>query len=290
MKGLSNHTKMMNIIFCLCNKNRRCNPVLYNNHYYVETIEPQFNKIDDKRIHADISLINPKINNIVFIECKDGRLQNDQAERYHTLTQQDIKNAWATNLSGDFTHEIAYVCSEEKKDQLIEDMKTSSYNFPVVVPNELKIKLEFNAFKCKKLQEIFTLNEGVDVPTPLPIFYYPFGADDSDSYILSWIGTTLIKFIDSEFNIEDVLKATHNLYDYINDVSLGKIKARVYTLIKKASQNELNEFFDLPSKGKQFKLKNFGIKKFQRVLNDYISKSDKKKITFKQKEIGEFAP
>ena len=275
MSELSNHTELMNSFLCLANKNRVCEPILFNNHYVVDTIELQFNKIDGRKIHIDLALKNPQVNNLLLLECKDGRLQNDQFERYKTLKKEDIQTAGATTLSGNYTFEVVYAGTWEKKEKLIQDVSNNSCEFPVIISNKEHIKLEHNEFCCKVLKNIFTSKEGVTLPKQIPIFYYPFGADDSDAHILSWIGPTLIKFRGKSFDVDDILRETHNLFDYIAEESLRAIKSRLAKILRFISKGKMNSFFDLSPQGQQFKLKDYGIKKFQTVLNKCIAEADK---------------
>lgn len=296
MKGLSNHTKLMNIIICLSNKNRLCTPVLFDNHYILEYIELSFNKLNGDTIHADVCLKNPKSNNFILLECKDGGLEIDQAKRYATLDQKDIINSCVGTLSGNFTHEVVYLVSENKADKLINSIKLNSFNFPILVSDETKIKLRQNDFNCQILQKIFTQNGGVDLPNPVPTFFYPFGTDDSNAYILRYISPVLIGLIGTEFNVEDVIKPVHTLYGYIDDSSLKDLKRKVAKLLFYVSKNDLNDFFDLPT-NKKFKLKNIGVKRFQTALEKCISKlskvdrylSDPKPVqNSEQKGLGDF--
>jgi len=288
MSELSSHTQLMNTFLCLANKNRVCEPILFNNHYIIDTIELQFNKQDGRKIHVDIALINPQVNNLLLLECKDGRLQDDQCERYKSLEKDDIKNAGATTLSGNYTFEIAYVGTEAKKTKLIEDITFNSCDFPVLICDNEKITLEQNEFNCEILQEIFNSDEGMKVPKKIPIFYYPFGADDSEAHILSWIGPTLIKLRGKSFDIDDILKETHNLFDYIANESLGEIRSRLVNILTKIAKGKMNTFFGAAPQGKAFRLNDFGIKRFQTVLNECISKSDKETPKSVQKGLSDF--
>lgn len=287
MKGLSNHTKLMNAILYLAHKNRSCEPVLYKNHYTVDSIELSFNKQNGDKIHTDMTLINPKLQNFVLIECKDGRLQKDQADRYNTLNFSDIVNAGVAPLTGKFNYEVVYVSSEDKKDKLLQDIRNNSYSFPVLVFNDSKIKLEHNTFKCQTLNQIFTENEGADIPNPFPVFFYPFGKDDSDAYILSWIGRTLIKFIGQEFDVEDVLRETHQIYEFIDEKALKDLKGRIAKLLTDISKKDMNEFFVVPS-NKHYRLKVFGVSKFQRLLNKCVSNADKEVPKDKQLKLVDY--
>lgn len=274
MKGLSNHTKLMNIIICLSNKNRHCTPELFNNHYILESIELSFNKLNGNTIHADVCLINPKSNNFILLECKDGGLEIDQAKRYATLDQKDIINACVSTLNGNFAHEVVYLGSDNKANKLINAIKLNSFDFPILVSDETKIKLRHNNFNCQILQNIFTQNGGVDLPNPVPTFFYPFGKDDSNAYILRCISPVLIGFRGTEFDVEDVIKPIHKLYEYIDDSSLNELKRKVARLLFDVSKNDLNDFFDLPT-NKKFKLKDIGVKRFQTALEKCISKLSK---------------
>ena len=272
MRELSNHTKLMNLILCLSQKNRSCEPVLFNKHYIVETIELDFNKQNGEKINADISLKNPQTNNLLFVECKDGGLELDQAKRYASLDKLDIVTAGVTSLVGDFKHETAYVTSKESKDKLIEGIKKSSLKFPVIAAGDERLKLEQNSFNCPILQEIFS-GKGIQLPKDIPVFYYPFSKDDSDAHILSFIGPVLIKHRGQEFDEEDILRSTHNLYEFIDLSSQKSLKSRIGILLNRLAKGDLNNFFDLPSKGK-YKLKEFAVKRFNRILNESVSKAD----------------
>ena len=152
------------------------------------------------------------------------------------------------------------------------------------------MKLEHNSFKCEILQRIFTVNGGVDLPNPTPVFYYPFGCYDSDSHILSNIIPVLLQFRGKEFNVEDILKVTHNkLFDYMDQSFIDSLKGRVGNLLRSFSENpSLHQFFDLPTPKNKFKLKEFGIKRFQTATTAYLSKADKEAPSQKQTTLKKF--
>lgn len=81
MMQLSSHTRLMNLIINISRRNRIGNPVLYENNYELDSIEMEFNKMDGNKISADLVLKNAVLNRLLFIECKDGGLKIDQADR-----------------------------------------------------------------------------------------------------------------------------------------------------------------------------------------------------------------
>jgi hypothetical protein len=272
---LSSHTRLMNLIINLSIKNRICEPILYNNNYELDSIELEFNKIDGERISIDLLLKNGVLNKLLFIECKDGGLEIDQANRYRTLSAPDILNAKITNLSGKINHEIAYIGTEDKKDKLIRDIQKGSYTFPVIIDQESKMSLEYNNFACELLQNIFANNGGVKI-TRFSNEYYPFGKDDSDAYILSRLWPALVKNAVSgtEFDVEDLLMETHRSYNLIDNPSVKELKSRIGNILNELSKGVLNDFFVFPSK-KRFKVRARGALAFGSKLKKYIEKADK---------------
>lgn len=266
----------MNLIINLSTKNRLCEPILYKNNYVLDTIELKFNKLDGKEISADILLKNTQLNNLFFVECKDGGLELDQANRYESMTKEDIANAKIATLNGDVNHEIAYIGTETKKDKLISDIEKNSFNFPILVDKGSKIALEYNKFNCELLEKIFTNNGGVDVQN-FSIFQYPFGKDDSDAHILSRLVPALLKYmaIGEEFDPEDLLRETHPLFEYVDRPSTKELVGKIARIIDKLSKNELNGFFMVAS-NKRFKLKNRGEIGFKNKLIKCIENADKK--------------
>ena len=274
MNELSSHTKLMNTVICLSTKSYRyCTPVLYVNHYELETIECSFNMIAGGLIDADIILKNPQLNNLFILECKAGGLEKEQAKRYASLVHKDITNANITTLSGNFSHEITYLTDAENKDKLILGISENSLNFPVIYQNKDKLSLASNSIKCPTLNKLFTDNGGVVIPENPPLIYYPFGKDDSDAHILNCIGPVLIQLRGQEFTVEDILFKTHRIYEHISDNAIKGLKGRLGKLIYDLARGEMNEFFNIPQ-SKPYSLKDFGPKGFQKKLESYIEKSN----------------
>jgi hypothetical protein len=271
---LSNHTRLMNIIINLSIHSKICDPVLFNNNYKLNTIELEFNKIDGSKISIDLLLENKMLNRLLFLECKDGGLEIHQANKYMTLSNSDILTAKITDLSGEIGYEIVYIGTKDKKDKLIRDIQSGNYEFPVIIENDSIINLEYNKFSCDSLQSIF--DGGINI-TRYSIEYYPFGKDDSDAYILSRLWPVLVQyaFSGAEFDVEDLLNATHRCYKFIDKPSVKELKGRIANILKNLSKGYLNDYFAYPSK-KGFKLKSRAAKSFGEKLKKYIEKSDKK--------------
>jgi len=272
---LSNHTLLMNLVINISRKNSKGNPILYNNNYELDSIELEFNKTNGERISADLVLKNAILNRVLFIECKDGGVKVDQADRYKTLSNHDILNARITNLSGEIAHEVVYLGTSAKRDKLIRDIQNGSYVFPVIINNNLKINLEYNKFNCDLLQSIFTDNGGIEVKD-FSTEYYPFGKDDSDLCILSRLWPTLVMYAISgeEFDTDDLLAKTHNYYNIIDKSSMKELKGRIANMLDDLKKNDFNDFFAYPSK-KRFKFRARGAQAFGAKLKKYIEKADR---------------
>ncbi len=288
MSELSNHTKLMNTVICLSTKSYRyCQPVLYENHYELESIEFSFNKIDGGLIDTDIILKNPELNKMLIVECKSGALEKEQADRYKGLSKEDIVNANITTLNSDLDFQITYLTDSENKDKLIKSIIEHSADFPIILNDGKKLSLAHNSIKCKALYKLLTENGGISIPENPPLTYYPFGVDDSEAHLLNCIGPVLIKLLGQEFNVEEVLFSTHRIYEHISDKGIKTLKGRIGKILTNLSKSELNEFFDVPS-SKQFSLKNVSPRKFQNRLNKYIAEVDQNPLTEKQLELSSF--
>jgi len=286
----SNHTRLINLIINLSVKNRQCKPVLYEHNYFLDTIEVEFNKLDGRKISADVLLKNPQLNRLLFLECKDGGLEVDQAQRYNSMSSEDISKARITTSSGKIVHEVAYLGTRKKRDKLIEGIKLNNLEFPVLIEShqngEHEIKLEHNHFSCDTLEYIFSKSSGVNI-SRFSLNYYPFGKDDSDAYILSRISPALIHFMvnGDEFDPEDILKMTHNLFNHIDSHSINDLKGRIGKLLKDLSKDKLDGYFDKATE-KGFKLKpSKGVIGFKGKLEKVIEELD---INVIQKSISDF--
>jgi hypothetical protein len=223
-------------------------------------------------ISADLLIRNSRLNRLLFCECKDGGLELDQANRYSTLTDEDI-NVMIAAPREDLEHEVTYLGTDDKADKLINGIKANEFKFPVLVYKDSKVLLEHNHFKCSTLERIFGHEQGVKIKN-YSMTYYPFGVDDSNIYILHKLIPTLLRFMgmDEEFNAEDLLRDTHSsIFNYMSNPSSDELKGKISRILKEASTNEsLSKYFD---KGldKTFKLKRYGQVGFKKALEKYIS-------------------
>ncbi len=265
----SSHTILINKLINLSVKhNKLCEPILYNNQYELDAVEVKFIKMDGRKISPDILIKNSKLNRLLFIECKDGALDPDQAGRYDALTTEDIINAKITNLDGDIKHEVAYAATEAKIEKLVKGISKEAFKFPVLSSGDARIFLKLNHFDCDILEKLFT-NDGVSIENYSDTFY-PFGADDSDEYILFRLIPVLLKFVDEEFDPEDLLIYTHEIFRNISKSAMGELKRRVGTILKDASKDEkLGKYFD-HNIGKKFRLKRSGKRALKKAIENYI--------------------
>jgi len=258
----------MNKIISLSIANKMYKPVLFDHNYILDLIELEFNKSDGRKVNPDLLLKNEISNRLLFVECKDGSLEPDQAKRYNEMGINDIIVAKLTsNISEESKHELAYIATDKKVDKLKIGMDKASLVFPILVSRDSIIALHHNHFSCEVLQELFSL--GVSSKRYSDTLY-PFGADDSDAYIFYRLIPALLSFIGSEFNPNDLLEKTFpHVYSNIGKPAKKELVGRIDHILEKAGKDKILNNFFIAAVEKKYKLKG-GTRRLNKALNKYI--------------------
>ena len=287
MRRLSNSTKLMNVFIGLSLPNPHYEPVLYNNGYQLESIEPHFSNNNGELINPDLQYKSHEDNNLVFFECKLGAIEHEQALKYKNLTKEDIVQSNITSLDmSRCQFEIIYCCDEYSKAKLLKGDELNNYGFSIVCCNTNDISLERDRIRGNKLKTIFS--NSIPLPDKIPTSFYPFGPDDKKSYIALSIFQSLLRLSGEgkvEISIEDILRDSHPLYDTIHTKGKNKLKAIVGKILDDLDQNEFKDVLKRMRTTKRFRINPRSYKKFRDLC---LKKIEEYKKEAPQKSLFEY--
>jgi hypothetical protein len=236
----SNHTKLMNFIIGMCKKHKDWVTTLSNLGYTPELLEQHIRTSTDERIKPDIVATSNKLLHSIVFECKGGvTVEQDQMDRYLTLTESDLLR-WVT----------PYDTNNFKFDVCISD---TSENHPAILPlvNDFPLITfgEETIFKTGDFKED-RLNAAFQAPISLqgkiPTFsYYPFSEEDSSPYIAIHVIRGLVSVAikqsrggpsvyDQQIITQDELLNSifHPIFDALSQEHRGRLKNKINEVIR----------------------------------------------------------
>jgi len=287
MRKLSNSTRLMNVFIGLSLPNPHYEPVLYNQGYQLESIEPHFVNTNGDLINPDLQYKSHEDKNLVFIECKLGAIEHEQALKYKNLTKTDIIQSNISSLDmSNSQFEIIYCCDETSKDKLTKGDDLHSYGFSILCCNDNNISIERNRIKGNKLKTI--LSNQINIPDKIPTSFYPFGPDDKKSHIAMSIFQSLLRLSGEgkeEIGVDDILRDSHPLYDTIHTTGKNKLKEIVGKILDDLDQNDFKDVIKRMRTTKRFRINPRSYKKFRDLC---LNKIEQYKMEAPQKSIFEY--
>lgn len=273
MNASSNSTKLLNCLIALSTKNPDFPHPFFDYGFQLEALEPRILLTDGKSVNPDIQF---KRNNdlLLLFECKDGHCEKDQLQRYKSLTIDQIKTAKITSIpSDDYQFELSYFCSKEKESKLLSSVEFDDNIFPIITLGHGRIyrNTESNPFNDPMLNTIF---ENIRYDGPVPEYFIPFTADDSDEIIIINLLQHFMSRFEYDFTLDELLEEffSHFIHCY-SKKGKGDLKHRLTNIIKKLQ--ELPEFSDALTYKKseaRYYLKPSGPKKFRNACIKCIEK------------------
>jgi len=296
VRKLCEHTTLMNIMIGLANKHETFPSVLADNGYQLDSICPSFLNKDGKEVNPDLIFKSHAENNLFIVECKTGTLQEEQAITYKSLTSEEVKQQNITTLPGNFSLDKTWVCIEKNLTKVNSKNSEWKLNFPIVCKFNTTLKKSNNIpFNSTILNSIFT--KGIDIPNNIPTVYYSFSPEDPEEYILMHILPAIIKLSlnphKDYFTLEELLKETHLLYEYLDKNEKTKLRKRLGSILSYLERSELKEFLNkvtnTPNAWQIIKNRILSFRnKCQKMIKEYHSILQKKEEEKKQKKISDF--
>jgi len=241
MVGLSDHTKLMNIVIGLCyNTPHWPNPFIQKN-YKITKIEANISEAN-----PDIIISNAQKNHSIFIECKSSHNVNEkQIIRYSKVQENPstviqsgkIKIIHKDQYSIDTTY-----CSFE---DLSSNDLVCKYNMLCLHVERIddskinSIYLVRGNFSKNGLNAIFPIDTSNSKP---PYFLYPFSENDKELFTKEILNQLQkFGFANKKFTVSELLAQTHSLWKFIDDKKKfeGTARSILLDLQKKGLQKYL---------------------------------------------------
>jgi hypothetical protein len=237
----------------------------YETGYRIESIERDFDVTQDgvvREIKFDIVLNNPEKNHSLTCECKSGRTEPDQLERYSKLKSDELVRVGAvsSNNPSSHTHDVTLVFNEGNKLIIEEETKEYNFNHLSISNNPTKINLTKGNFQDDDLDAYFS--ECIFYPNLVYEVFKVGGHTPLFKYI-SLIAYELVSLSISgkdEFSISDIAPGVVSSAPGLYPLKIGKqlrkdIENKIEKALFEGSNYELHEYFSWDKKLKIGKLK-----------------------------------
>jgi hypothetical protein len=277
MSGLSDHTRLINAIICLTRKNTDLPSPLFEKGYQLECIGLSFTNLMGNTINPDLSIKGDSDKVLLLVDCKSGGLEQDQAQRYASLSPADIVSQNVTTLdSVGLQLEIMFVGSGKNEKKLLDGENKTKCAIPVVIlKNTMVLVMQGpNHFKNGILNEIF--GKGIQFNHAIPTGFYPFSADDSPSYILTEISPILLQMHlkESEFSEDEILRESHQYYDYLDKKERDALRARIGFILNAIKKDQ--DFRFVFDRQKKWKIDpQFSIITLKKAIQEFVVKLER---------------
>lgn len=275
------------------NPGRYPNP-LFGRGYRINVFEwDAVTNSEGEMVAPDIVLANEKKNNSLIFDCKSGKTDKDQAERYCSVEKEDLVD-WgiSTENPRELIHDVSFVCSFENGGRIRNTFEQWPYDFPVLQVGRSNIEKLINNFQIEEINGIFPIN--IDFKN-IPKYIYPVGKKSPDHIIMDEIIQSLLhkmmKNEESKFEIEleEIIKDVFPYWKKIGMRTKDKIRSNFDRVMEIAADSDaLQEYIDYEDQLIIFKIPNYqntrSLQSFQSKCMIYIKKLKK---NYDQKRLDE---
>lgn len=237
----------------------------YETGYRIESIERDFAVTQDgviREVKFDIVLNNPDKNHSLTCECKSGRTEPDQLERYSKIKSDELVRigAVSSNNPSLHTHDITLVFNDENREKIKDETQGYNFNHLSVSQNPTRIDLVKGNFQDDDLDAYFIdtieypdlVNEVFKVGGQTPLFKYI-------NLVVYELVSLSVRGKD-EFEISDlapgIVSSVPNLYPSKVGTQMRKdVENKIGKALIEGSTYELGDYFSWDKSLKIGKLK-----------------------------------
>ncbi|WP_423792097.1 hypothetical protein ACPB8Q_05060 [Methanocaldococcus indicus] len=253
MAGLSDHTKLMNIILALSSKNiRNWTNKFWEMGYNIASIEPNIGlsfEGNNKTSNPDILLFSNRYKHFVIIDCKSRTLKDEQTKKYIELKKKPEIIPTYVSVNVDNPEKIIADCTFVSfYEEICNNDLVKSERIPilhVIKQNNTekveKIELKVGNFQNGNLNRIFPIHINAYIPNHL----YPFDLYKEDfPAFVEYVLREIIKFAwsNERFSEEDLLKNVHKYWDYIDREKKKVFKRKARYILVKLRDGKLKDY------------------------------------------------
>lgn len=235
MRGLSEHTMLMNMLIGFVKGRADWPTPLKNLGFKIDWLEAKFENQNGEKVNPDIVMSSNRLSITMLSECKGGKSVNlDQVRRYANVNANDIKSLSSLNDKNKIKCEIHYAFNEDNTSTFTQISAIKP--FPILV---LKDKITLvNNFQDKTIDKEFSSSIKISINPPLG--FYPFSHDDDIAYIGMKVLQHVISLVikkqykdDIEFSNDEIGRGIHKFWDNIQTKEKALIKEKINRIMSR---------------------------------------------------------
>jgi len=191
-------------------------------------------------VKPDVVATSNRCLNALVFDCKGGKnVEQDQADRYRRLTQQDILRWIEIWRPERLTHDVCLFSLEGNH----LDRTDKFSDFPQLILSDESLR-KVGSFSNKDVDREFATTISIPKGSVAPTLYYPFSARDDPAVILPFVLRAIIAFLldknrggnlqisEAMLDNTELLRRVHPLWDLISVDHQRAIREKVRDIIK----------------------------------------------------------
>lgn len=258
MSNSSRNLELLNAIIGMCRSDSRWPHYFYDLGYGVKWIEQPFTCETGEKLVPDLVIVSTTYNNCILYEGKSGtNIENNQAERYKKVKPRDVVSKLFIDVikGQEPTVDVSYLCFSESTRTIVFQLNALLAKFPVLEMAPKAFQLAAHKFSVARLNN--DLSKGILIDrSKIPMGYFPFDENSSDSEIAPLVIQTLVAFarqnkphFGSEEITEDIVGS---LWPHFGAGLKRRLVNKVSSILGRAQVRELRGF--LKKKGPYWSL------------------------------------
>ena len=240
MEGLSNHTRLLNIIMGLALKIPNWPHPLRDLDYNLELIEANL-----PEANPDLILTTKKYNHSIVVDCKSKTIKEEQIERYINIRS----NPSLLTKRGFVDVPVPQHYSADPTFVSFNDLSNNSLIVDNKIPllhviesnNEIHtIERKISVFQMDRLNDVFPIDiRGMKPPYNL----YPFDVQDKEIFTIHILRELLDLGIHQiSFSEEELLKRAHKYWSIISEHKKREFRTIAGRILYELGRSELKEY------------------------------------------------
>lgn len=187
-------------------------------------------------------------NNCILFESKSGNnIEDKQARRYLKVVPDDVVSKLYVDAARGQkpSVDVTYLCFSESTPMIVSQLKAIPASFPVLEMAPDSIRLAANSFSVSTLNN--DLSSGITIDrNKIPMGYFPFDEDSSDSEVAPRVAQTLVAFARQNkhhFKSDEITQdIIGSLWGYFGAQKQGKLTNKVTSILGRLKIRELKGF------------------------------------------------
>lgn len=232
----------------MCRIDNKWPHYFYDMGYGVKWIEYPFTCHTGETVVPDLVITSDIQNNCILFESKSGNnIENEQAKRYMKVEPEDIVTKLHVDTKGGKkpSKDITYLCFSEATINIVQQLDSLDAKFPVLEMSTDLVKLANNHFSVEQLNK--DLSKGIYIDrNKIPMGYFPFDEESSNSEIAPYVVRTLIAFARQnkpQFTSDEITRdIIGSLWEHFGDLKKKNLEHKVSSILGKAKVKELRDF------------------------------------------------